>query len=180
MKIIKTLLFSLIFFTTYPLSAAFYPTPPVSESLLGPYIEGNLGSGIVSETAEKSWAFAGNANIGYQFHPNFAIEAGYNQVANSDNSWQARNFYAFDIALKSILPLTQRISLYSKLGAAAVHHTNIIFDGFRPTVYYGGGFSFDAYKNFSLNLGATGTVERRNFEVPKMLMLTAGVAYKFW
>lgn len=75
-------------------------------------------------TNPNNSGFAWNANLGYQFSQYFAIESGYTQFANVNESgtffnlpYTAKNkYYGIDLLLKGILPVTQNFNLFAKLG----------------------------------------------------------------
>jgi opacity protein-like surface antigen len=98
---------------------------------------------LASEIAKKldTQGIAGRLGLGYQFHPNGAIEAGALYLGRSkikkddeitfkqdkkDETWKASEDitltqYSFDVVGKGILPLGEGLSAYGKLGAAFVN-----------------------------------------------------------
>lgn len=117
--------------------------------------------------------FGGRAYVGYQFTPYIAIESGYTQYADT----KIKNIYgiagkdeqlnegAVDTVAKLILPLSHKVSVYGKGGAAFVmtnQFDNAYADGgniqyeeqsidrVRPT--YGVGFNYDIARYLSSNL----------------------------
>lgn len=207
MKFLKALFFS---FLGLPLSAlAGAPDLPVQlvtpvPSYLGFYGDINAGYGVVADNDRKVGrsssyrsTVAGNANIGYQFHQNFAAEVGFNIWGNSndrdrrngvdcrrnfnnDGRCGSRDNYSFDIALKAILPLTEHLSFFDKLGGAVVHSKFVRNNGWvAPAFYYSGGFSYAFTPHFEFILAGTGTTERQNFKVPNEFMVTGGFGYHF-
>jgi OOP family OmpA-OmpF porin len=67
---------------------------------------------------------AGRLAIGYKITPNFALELGYLQLSEgksndvNTNTTSYNKQHAIDVAAKGILPLTNNVNLYGKLGVA--------------------------------------------------------------
>ena len=92
-----------------------------------------VGSGFVIPNT----GLAGRLAVGYQFNQNLAIELGYLQLHNQTgtlklaptSAWNAGTMKlkqnAIDIAVKGILPITDKFDAYAKLGAAYLTSTII-------------------------------------------------------
>lgn len=130
----------------------------------GFYISGNLGYG---QTSINQTDFANNvvltyyagkynvtrfdrsgliwnADLGYQFNPYFAVEAGYTRYANVKASGanvftpsltgsSTGKLDAFDLALKGIYPVNAQFDIFGKLGAAWMHYRQTLNCGTLPS-----------------------------------------------
>jgi len=98
-----------------------------ADSKVGFFIGINAGYAKVKAfTKSKNTGFAWNANLGYQFSPYFAIESGYTQFPDVNESgtlsgvgaYTAKDkYYGIDLLFKGILPVTHSFDLFAKLGA---------------------------------------------------------------
>ncbi len=157
------------------------------------------GQGMTTTAVDSvdNTGFGGRAFFGYQFNPNFALEAGYtyfpetdaNGVVSTNNSTGATAIgradlkeYAVDIAAKPILPVTQNMDVYAKLGAAYVHTStggySIIDDTSRVRPEYGAGISYDLTPSVPVFIEAT-RIQRISDGVDNADLLSAGIAYHF-
>lgn len=88
----------------------------------GPYIAGNLGTIFYAGHDSNGHAtsdFSGvsaNGTLGYQLNSNIGLEAGLTSMADI-----VTDSYIYDAAIKGIIPLDNRFSLFGKIGAAGVH-----------------------------------------------------------
>lgn len=189
--------------------AAFAAYPSVSSALSGVYVEGNIGVSKVSDKdysneeglaglkiKNKKSGLAGSVNVGYQFHPNFAVEAGIIRFNNGKHSVKSgtttlskftSKTYAFDVVLKGTAEINDEFSVFAKAGLASVHYavSDITVGGAKVksqsestvTGIGGVGVAYKFNENVSLNVQAMGTPKAG--KVPATAMLTAGVSYNF-
>ena len=159
----------------------------------GFYVDGNIGWGHVDGDApsgveSNEGGFAWSANLGYQFTENLALEAGYLSFADADykiagsNVARFRKNYAYDLAVKGILPFDNGMSVYAKLGAARTHTEvetlGVNLGSARDTTFlYGGGVSYALDQNFALQAQFVGNTSTSNANA--MYQVTGGVAYHF-
>lgn len=103
------------------------PALAIMSTPCGWYIEGNLGSGHLSDLNlpgdTSSSGLAGNVNLGYKFMPYFAAEVGYFQFSETEikNDFGTKaakvNHYAYDLAAKGIVPIIDSgFELFAKAG----------------------------------------------------------------
>jgi opacity protein-like surface antigen len=87
------------------------------------------GSSSIALPGLNKIALAYRLSFGYQFNRSLAVEFGYRRFSNTDiNAGDGANYYAsassqeraFDLVGKSILPLTNRLSIYGRWGIAYV------------------------------------------------------------
>lgn len=80
------------------------------------YVDANIGM-------NTSWSTLGlNADVGYMFNKYVGLEGGFTYSPGYNytwgpNSWSS-DYYMFDGAVKGVLPLTDMVALYGKLGLA--------------------------------------------------------------
>ncbi len=88
----------------------------------------NAGTSVALPDLNNT-AIAYRLAFGYQLNENLAVELGYRRFSNSDIATGVTNGYtagasskerAFDLVGKSIIPLTNQLSAYGKLGMAYV------------------------------------------------------------
>lgn len=129
----------------------------------GLYLGLQLGYGMTGwDTAtgdfvDNADAFAGRFNVGYDFHKNFAIEAGYAQFFNSPQEFAVDaygNTYAIDLMAKIKANVVDNFGLYAKVGVAYVQTLDgDIYDSISNfNVAYGAGAYYDINKNLSVDL----------------------------
>lgn len=97
---------------------------------VGLYVNGQVGyadTNMKSQVKDNGANFAndglaGRLAIGYKVTPNFALELGYLQLSNAEFNIGASSFSnkqdAIDVAAKGILPITNNVNIYGKLGVA--------------------------------------------------------------
>lgn len=97
---------------------------------VGLYVNGQVGyadTHIKSQVKNNGAGFsndglAGRLAIGYKVTPNFALELGYLQLSNAEFNVGTSSFSnkqdAIDVAAKGILPITNNVNIYGKLGVA--------------------------------------------------------------
>ena len=65
---------------------------------------------------------SGRIALGYKITPNFGLEVGYLQLpegkSNFSQNTQYNKQHAIDVAAKGMLPITQNVNIYGKLGVA--------------------------------------------------------------
>jgi OmpA-OmpF porin, OOP family len=90
------------------------------------YADTHMKSRLSSQTgiALANDGLAGRIAFGYKITPNFALELGYLQLSEgkSNNTKPDFTLYnkqnAIDVAAKGILPITNNVNIYGKLGVA--------------------------------------------------------------
>ena len=118
-----------------------------SNNPAGVYISGDLGYGSVNNyfrstdftgaapRSFKNGAFAWAANLGYQFNPYVALEAGYMTFGQAKVSvtptsgagfTNTVSFGGFDGVVKGMLPIGNAFSLFAKAGAIDMHATGVL------------------------------------------------------
>jgi OOP family OmpA-OmpF porin len=145
------------------------------------------GFGSVSSCDEKdsAWKFFG----GYQFNPNFAVEASYFDYGSVSASGQflgtpisvSGDVSAFGIAALGILPLGNNFSLFGKLGllrtevdaAASVLGAAGSESEDETGLHFGVGVMFDLGRNFAIR-----AEWERNDEV-EVDMMSIGIQVRF-
>ncbi|EDP47042.1 outer membrane beta-barrel protein [Rickettsiella grylli] len=89
----------------------------------------NNGTSPVPLPELNQWAFAYRLSFGYQFDQYWAIEGGYRHVNPTDIFVSTPEYTvnassqssAFDLTVKSIVPITCKLSVNAKLGIAYLH-----------------------------------------------------------
>ncbi|MGC1853991.1 MAG: outer membrane beta-barrel protein [Candidatus Aquirickettsiella sp.] len=96
----------------------------------GLYVNGQIGyadTGVKSQVRNNGSNFANNGlagriAIGYKIIPNFAFELGYLQLSSAKFNIGSSSFSnkqnAIDVTAKGMLPITNNVNLYGKLGVA--------------------------------------------------------------
>lgn len=144
-------------------------------------------SDIRGVDVENSDAFAGRVYLGYDFHKNFAIEAGYTQFFNSpkiDGFDAFGNTYAIDLMGKIKANVIDNFGLYAKLGAAYLHTNGDGADAVdNINVAYGAGAFYDITPNISADLSWTrfngnSSFGDENYQ-PSADLFALGIMYKF-
>ena len=121
------------------------------------YVDANIGI----NTSNNNLGL--NANVGYLFNRYYGVEAG---LTGSDN------YFMYDAAVKGVLPLSNLVNLYGKLGAGVNNYSGTN----SPTtvgLLYGAGVGFNIAHNWELHVEDY-TVTGAN---PNFLMF--GGQYKF-
>jgi len=120
-------------FATIALVAATIAVPAMAQSwYAGAGIgRGNLGvngtdlTGLSNATVEDG-ATVWGLNLGYRFHPNFAIEAGYYDLGKYDFAGRAgainvtgdAKVESYSLSLVAIAPLSEHFDVYGRVGYA--------------------------------------------------------------
>jgi opacity protein-like surface antigen len=87
------------------------------------YVDANVG-------VNTSWSTLGlNADVGYMFNKYVGLEGGFTYSPGYNYNWGANgtwssSYYMFDGAVKGVLPLSNLIDLYGKLGLAFNNYSN--------------------------------------------------------
>ncbi len=165
----------------------------------GFYLGANAGYSWLNAAGQHS-GFAGNPYLGYQFNPYIALESGYLHFADSTDGFQKNsNNYAVYAALKAILPIGQRVSLYSKLGAAMVSSTahgtipsyspGYLTPSFGETSYSDTYYTISPYsaigtsvaltEHVTLDFQLAGVINSNPALPSVMLAATTGLSYRF-
>lgn len=109
----------------------------------GLYVNGQIGyadthikSHLKSHGADfANNGLAGRLAIGYKVAPNFAFELGYLQLPSAEFTLGPRftnKQHAIDVAAKGLLPITNNVNIYGKLGIAYLT-TQLQGQNFRTT-----------------------------------------------
>ncbi len=145
----------------------------------------------LSTTVNGSSAFAGRVFLGYDFHPNFAIEAGYTQFFNNtkveitnQTIGNIKNDYAIDLVGKLKAIIVDNFGLYTKLG---VDYINVKEDVTNNTsnafnVVFGAGAYYEITQNITADLSWTrfnGDPKWNKDYIPAHDLFAAGVSWKF-
>ncbi len=154
----------------------------------------------LSTTVSGSNAFAGRVFLGYDFHPNFAIEAGYTQFFNNtkinvmnQTVSNPRNDYAIDVVGKLKAIIIDNFGLYTKLGVDYMR-VDMEVKGLSPAlaiqpnqesvfnVVYGAGAFYVITQNLTADLSWTrfsGDPKLSSDYIPAHDLFAAGVSWKF-
>jgi hypothetical protein len=97
----------------------------------GFYLEGSLGMSN-SDLALDDTDFAYNFSFGYKINPFIAIEAGLTEDKSA----------LYDLAVKGILPFSNGISLFGKIGLGLENGDTFTLD-LEPVTYFAGGASYN-------------------------------------
>lgn len=109
--------------------------------------------------------FAAALNLGYQFNEHIAIEAGYQRHADLLNVPY--------LTSKIMLPVAERGTLYTKLGAAYITDDHNDFDLVRPFVGVGGSYALN--DKIDLDLQLQGPVDKH----AALGLMGVGLTYHF-
>lgn len=124
------------------------------------YVDGNIG-------VNTSWStLALNADVGYMFNKYVGLEGGFTYSPGYSQSWYnasySSDYWMFDGAVKGVLPLSNIVSLYGKLGIAFNNYTsswsgncpgcNASYTGSDVGLLVGGGAQFNLSRDWSLHL----------------------------
>ncbi len=88
------------------------------------YADTHMKSRLSSSTgiALANDGLAGRIALGYKITPNFGLEVGYLQLSEGKSNFpqdtQYNKQHAIDVAAKGMLPITQNVNIYGKLGVA--------------------------------------------------------------
>ena len=185
------------------------PAPAAPAFAMGPYVGLQLGYGwtgwheshyteglnVDNVKSSKSGGFAGRVYIGYDLHPNFAVEFGYTpwfvKPETGDDTYKADTYpWALDLVGKIKAIVADNFGLYAKAGGDYIYSKldsersgkSDIGDG-TFNVVYGVGAYYDINQNIFVDLAWTryhGNREKSSNDfVPFHDLLTLGVAYKF-
>lgn len=175
---------------------------------MGLYVNGQAGyanthikSQVKSDGANfANDGLAGRLAIGYKITPNFALELGYLQLSEARANKPKKNFtvynkqHAIDVAAKAILPITNNVNIYGKLGVAylttkleAIDSKKQIFDlnsaqgidkhQWAPEVAIGMGY--DITPNVTVNTSLTHIQTIGDNRSGNIDFLAVGVGYNF-
>jgi len=136
--------------------------------------------------AKDEDGFAGRVYLGYDFHPNFAIEAGYTMWFTEPKWGSAKGDYpwAIDLVGKIKAHVIDQFGLYAKLGVDYLYSKVPVTnnkDNFN--VVYGAGAYYDFTPNISADISWTrygGNSDLTSSDyMPYMDLFALGVQYKF-
>lgn len=160
----------------------------------------NVDGVSISNEVTGSNAFAGRAFLGYDFHPNFAIEAGYTQFFNNtkinimnQTISNPRNDYAIDLVGKLKAIIVDNFGLYTKLGVDYIHvdeevkslpgsNTNPPNQVSAFNIVYGAGAFYEITQNLTADLSWTrfnGDPKLSKDYIPAHDLFAVGVFWKF-
>ncbi|WP_367607432.1 porin family protein [Legionella sp. W05-934-2] len=160
----------------------------INQDLLGIYIEGNIGYSYIKEKVINSGndnndGVGWNVNGGYQFDPNWAVEAGFTQHTDETFGGGLRpptgsENHVIDAVIKGIYPLVNSVHLFAKIGPAWVHHTlnnaGIVTGTHTRVALYGGvGGDTALTRNLLLTVQVNGSSKGGN--VPAMILTSVGL-----
>lgn len=159
--------------------------PPVDYNAPGAYIEGNVGFihvGIDGIYADGG--FGANANLGYKFMRNAAVEAGYTYYNASDDNRAAgdpTSLHDIHAAVKGILPFgnEDRMNVFVKAGVSRLSTSggdkNDSVGGSATAFFGGGGFGYHLSTNVEFNIQYQGNF-RNGVSIG---LVSAGIGYNF-
>lgn len=149
-KVAAALLLSVIAAPAFSADEGYYAGINVGRSKT----DSNIGADVVTKTNDTSYGVL----LGYQFNPNFAVEAQYTDLGK----FEATNFTGkndvFALSLVGIVPLANAFSLYGKLGYADTRSSlsnNVAYSSGknRSDVTYGVGVEYDVTPAVGVRLG---------------------------
>lgn len=125
------------------------------------YVDANIGM-------NTSWSAVGlSADVGYMFNRYVGLEGGFTYSPGYSYNWGggsswSSSYYMFDGAVKGVLPLSNMIDLYGKLGLAFNNYSSSWngCSGCGGPTYYGsnvgllmaGGVQFNLSRQWSLHV----------------------------
>ncbi|NVC92842.1 OmpA family protein [Vibrio natriegens] len=145
------------------------------------YVGGKMGKSwledacVAGQSCDKDDSTLG-AFVGYEFNDYIAVEAGFDNVGDFDNTSFGGHVEAITLAPKFSLPITEDIALYGKVGGAYV-----MFDGKDDYSYLGAaGLEFNLSQNVTARAEYQ-TITDINNDVVRATGNTAtlGVSFKF-
>ncbi len=145
------------------------------------YVGGKMGKSwledacVAGQSCDKDDTTLG-AFVGYEFNDYLAVEAGFDNVGDFNNTSFGGHVEAITLAPKFSLPITEDIALYGKVGGAYV-----MFDGKDDYSYLGAaGLEFNISQNVTARAEYQ-TITDINNDVVKAAGNTAtlGVSFKF-
>lgn len=141
----------------------------------GYYVELNGGT-LVAATILSSdiyhGGFGANVNAGYQFNRYFAIETGYSYYNPQSNDFR---LHLLDLAIKGILPVTDRFNLFGKIGGDVGFALNDDETGPIGGILVGVGGSYAITPQVDLNAQLVGMT----IGVASVGLLSGGLTYHF-
>ena len=180
---------------------------PVDNSA-GFYVNGNLGFGRYGLTSSDVNAFnaagfnvdrnsiAWSANVGYQFNPYIAVEAGYMQLPYARFTVPGATGHAdidtsaFTVDAKGIYPINEQFDVFAKAGLAV--ETQSLSGSVGPVVtsnshqvlpLFGLGVDYNINQNWAVGVQDVATLKRGNITstsyYPATYTALVGVTYKF-
>jgi opacity protein-like surface antigen len=185
-----------LFLYSFPLLA--------SASIPGFYMLGQLGtadthqeaSNAAAQSINSKMAFTGRIAGGYQFNQNVAFEIGYTRFSDVDFSGiggvPGQNVFlgqkAIDFMAKPMLPISNNVNLYAKLGLAYLKANGSAFvnnrsylaysDGWNPS--FGLGLSYDITPFVPIDLAWTRIQNiGGDNSIPSTDFYSIGLAYYF-
>lgn len=152
--------------------------------------------------------FAGRVYVGYDFHPNFAVEFGYTnwftkpklQVYGYDAMKASSDPWALDLVgkIKAPVPGVENLGLYAKAGVGYLNSKLKVIDvddsGFKNSdgsslggdafnVVYGVGATYDITRNIATGLSWTRYNGHKKLDskyIPDMDLFAVDLCYKFF
>lgn len=156
------------------------------------YADANVGYGWTSSDfgsgdGSSLNGIAGNVNVGYSLNPTVSVEGGFTYAHTSQtiNGISAHiNSYAFDIAVKGIMPITDKVGLFAKVGPGLVNQK---FKGVSGTnthlqLFYAAGFDYTIKPNLTAQvqfMGFTGSDGNGKSPTAALNAVMGGIGYHF-
>lgn len=157
-----------------PMPAA-APNEPIALSN-GFYIEGYFGYGYVDADSgsSRTSSVAGGGAIGYKANDNWGMDGGYTQMPHANVSTN----YVY-VTAKYMFPLTQKWSIFAKIGPAYVHGSKdprrSASDGLALFAGAGGIYTISP----RIGIVAQTAITTSNDNVPFTFNVTGGLDYFF-
>ena len=144
------------------------------------------GTGSTKVSVKDEDGFAGRLFVGYDFHPNFAVETGYTMWFTEPKIAGLKGDYpwAIDLVGKIKALVVDNFGLYAKLGGDYLYDNTKISGHDKDTfnVVYGAGAYYDITPNITADLSWTrfnGDTNWDSHYMPDMDLFALGVSYKF-
>ena len=185
----KILLASLVAASVLPFTAQ-----AADSSLSGVYVGGNLGQSNYRAGDMNGMATSTDTNPtgyslfgGYNFNQHFAIEGGYGNFGNANQSNSSDRFevrtQSFYAAAKGTLPINEKFGVYGKLGVANNRtsvNSQVSYNGTHSNagLYAGVGAEYNINKNVAVTLDYQ-TFGKSSDRDDKVELTSVGLRYSF-
>jgi hypothetical protein len=110
-----------------------------------PYISGGVG---INNDSELLW----NLTAGYRVHRNFAVELGYTDLGKVTVNGHPLDGSALEVAALGIIPLSDALSVYARLGAYSGRAKGDGFDERHGDVLFGAGGEYAATRDLGVRV----------------------------
>lgn len=150
-----------------------------------------------SGSIESGSGFAGNLNVGKTINQNIAVEGGFTYTgakktykAQNASEEQDLDTFAFDIAVKGMMPISNNFGVFAKVGPALVHQNAKVTatagnnsatakaDETNVQLFYAAGFDYAIQPNLTAQvqfMGFTGS----DTGTTSINAITGGIGYRF-